>query len=192
VSKYHDDRTTATDPGGVRLARDRLALWPRRQSFAQMIGRWIHGDKHAERIAEHLWLGDSRAATVVSPSPLLVAAYSDELDCVAILAFPQEFQRRFNLRTRSRLLTVNTYFYLPDVASDLSLGPGNMNRYGNFYPLIAEFLSEDVDRIAARKAEIPESEWSRCAELGRTKIGLRTCVPRDGSPFSSFQPTATE
>ena len=52
-----------------------------------------------DSIAEHLIFGDSRAAVVISIYPkLIVAAYSDELDCVAMLLFPREpFITKYNL-----------------------------------------------------------------------------------------------
>src|SRR5258708_34960921 len=103
----------------------------------------IKGDRFAEMVDEHLRLGDSRAAVAVRGSPMLVAAYTDELDCVAVLEFPSKFVKRFALEQGSRLLTVNTYTALPSVAPDLFAGSGSLDRWQNFYPLIAEFLSDD-------------------------------------------------
>ena len=41
-------------------------------------------------MAEHLEHGDSRAAIVISTDPeLLIAAYTDELDCIAMLRLPK-------------------------------------------------------------------------------------------------------
>ena len=64
-----------------------------------------------QRIAEHLEHGDSRAAIVVSTYPaLLIAAYTDELACVAMLRLPKEpLVSKYSLLRGSRLLTVNTY-----------------------------------------------------------------------------------
>ena len=66
-----------------------------------------------QRIAEHLEHGDSRAAIVVSTDPeLLIAAYTDELDCVAMLRLPKEpLVSKYSLLRGSRLLTVNTLQY---------------------------------------------------------------------------------
>ena len=49
-------------------------------------------------LKEQLLHGDSRAAVVVSVDPLLlVAAYTDELDCVALLRFPDsEFVEEYD------------------------------------------------------------------------------------------------
>ena len=150
--------------------------------------KWIKRDSFAEMVDEHLREGDSRAAVVISCSPLLVAAYTDELDCVAILRFPSEFKNRFALQQGSRLLTVNTYYVLSSIAGDLIAGSGSFKRYQNFYPLIAEFLSDNSERIAQRKSQIAESEWDRCLLLGREYLVNRPGVVRDGSPFASFKP----
>lgn len=188
MSKYHDDTTVASDPVAVRLARRRLAAWPRAESVLSRIARWIGGDEFAERIDEHLRLGDSRAAVVINCSPLLVAAYTDELDCVALLRFPVHFVDQFHLDVGTRLLTVNTYGTRAAVAADLIPGSGDQLRWQYFYPLIAEFLSDDSERIATRKAQITEAEWERCFALGRDYVRARPGVARDGSPFESFKP----
>jgi len=47
-------------------------------------------DAKIEAISNHLKMGDSRAAVVISIHPkLVIAAYTDELDCVAMLQFPR-------------------------------------------------------------------------------------------------------
>jgi hypothetical protein len=172
----------------MRLARERLKSWPRAGSAFAALERWLFGDKVADKLDEHLQIGDSRAAVVVSRTPLLVAAYTDELDCVALLGFPAQFLDRFGLNVGTRLLTVNTYWAMPQVAADLSAGPAELGRFQNFYPLIAEFLSDDSARIARRKAEIGEPEWERCLALGREYLTRRPGLARDGSPFHSARP----
>ena len=62
-----------------------------------------------ERYAEHLLLGDSRAAVVVSTNPLMVTAYSDEMDAAILLRFPAFLVSKYALQVGTRLLTVNTY-----------------------------------------------------------------------------------
>jgi hypothetical protein len=85
-------------------------------------------------------------------------------------------------------LTVNTYYEQPTVAPDLIPGPGELGNWQNVSPLIADFLSEDVDRIAARKAQVEEAEWQRCALLGREYLRLRPGIARDGSPYECWRP----
>ena len=90
---------------------------------------------------------------MIDLDPLLIAAFSWELDTIAILAFKNEvpphpvygkwYPRglanhlilRHNLKMGSRLLTVNTYKNLEeDTAPDLRFGPRARGIYGNFAP----------------------------------------------------------
>jgi hypothetical protein len=192
VSKFHDDRTAASDPGGVHLSREKFhRLEPlsagRPAAWAQRFGT---REKFEEMLDEHLRLGDSRAACVLSVEPLLVAAYTDELDCVAVLRFPFWLVADHNLKVDDRLLTVNTYSRGGPVAPDLQGGPKQTLRYGNFYPVVAEFVSEHARKIARRKAEIAEGEWARCLRMGREYLSRHPGRCRDGSPFWSNQPAA--
>ena len=61
------------------------------------------------RIPEHLMRGDSRAALVLSTFPLLVAAYTDELDCVAVVELPQQVRSFLSVGVGDRLVTVDLY-----------------------------------------------------------------------------------
>jgi hypothetical protein len=137
---------------------------------------------------EHLQLGDSRAACVISIAPLVVAAYTDELDCIALLNFPAWLVEDHALKTGGRLITVNTYMRGSCVVPDLAPGPRQLRRYINFYPVIAEFFSDNVQRIAARKAEIAEEEWARCQQMGGEYLQRHPNHWRNGSPFWSAQP----
>jgi ribosomal protein S18 acetylase RimI-like enzyme len=187
VARFHDDSTKPSHPGNLRLAPRRLFPW-RANSLVNRIAALVIRDDFAAKLDEHLRLGDSRAAMVVGISPLLVAAYTDELDCVVMLRFPQEFVGAFDLRAGTRLLTVNTYFKEPRIAPDLIPGPAAYDEWTNVYPVIAEFLSEDAGRIERRKCEIEESEWESCELLAREYRRLRPGVARDGSPYTAFRP----
>ena len=194
---YHrlNRRSKASDPGLVRLSHEKLArfcpeLYPTWGD--DLIARWdgILGVR-AMRIfmlADHLKHGDSRAAVVVSVSPLLVAAYTDEMDCVVVLRFPAEFVAEFGLEVRSRLLTVNRYFADVPLATDLTEGPLTYHRCDNFMPLIADFLTDDADRLRARKAKIRLDEWSRTWVLGLRRLEEHGLLARDGHPDRCDEP----
>ena len=140
-------------------------------------------------VEEHLSNGDSRAAVVVSIDPFLVAAYTDELDCVVLLQFPQELVPDTLMRNGARLLTVNTYDERSKgIAPDLKVGPGDFGRWGNFMPFIAEFFSEDDEQINIRKKAIEESEWQRTEMLGREAL-RNGAKPRSGEPMSCVIPS---
>jgi hypothetical protein len=126
---------------------------------------------------------------VMQTTPLLIAAYTDEFDCVAMLHFPRSCVPTRDLQPGTRLLTVNTYtLRLLGVARDLTPGPGDYRRYGNFAPLIAEFLSDDEQRITERKAQINEAEWNRTWSLGQEFLQQHGLKARDGRPMFCLKP----
>jgi hypothetical protein len=102
-------------------------------------------------LIEHMLYGDSRAAVVVSVEPLLVAAYTDELDCVALLRFPSNAASQ-RVEIGSRLLTVNTYGRGDRYSADLIPGPARIERWVRFHPIIADFICADPDQVKAPQA----------------------------------------
>jgi len=188
MSRYHDDNTYATDPGKIRLCSEKLDYF---RDLLPLTKRVLIGSRYPEaRIDEHLQLGDSRAAVVVQVAPsLLVAAYSDEIDGVALLAFPELLVQVYEIQLGARLLTVNTYVHGTNVVADLLPGPGYLRRYENFYPIIAEFLSDQMDQIALRKQQISEEEWRKTWEMGVDALQTRRAHPRSGNPYQSCTPS---
>ncbi|MGH9940092.1 MAG: hypothetical protein ACREAM_27955 [Blastocatellia bacterium] len=146
-------------------------------------------DHWKDYVAENLRSGDCEAAVVISDSPLLIAAYAGELDCVALLGFPGGFATKYDLKTGSRLLAVNFYlewnFFLPE---DLTPGPRQTGKYRNFAPLIAEFLTDDAEIIEHEKAEITQSEWRRAETLGEEYLKQNGEKARDGRPLLCHLP----
>lgn len=183
--KYHNPYSRASDPGNVTLSSQKLRL------FKESIPPSIVNRLPDDLLDEHLRLGDSRAAIVMKTNPfLLIAAYSDEIDGVAMLRFDNKFIDLYNLKEGSRLLTVNTYMYRKgrNIVKDLNLGPKELGRYMNFYPLIAEFLSDDMDTISRRKTHIKETEWSHAQNLGKEYIEKNGLRARNGNPYFSMIP----
>ncbi len=190
-----DDTTAASDPGQVKLSHKKLRKL--RPDLYGVSGIWNSvlirlGVRWPQRvyIEEQLQCGDSRAAVVVSLNPLLIAAYTDELDCVAMLRFPDKFVHEYDLSVGTRLLTVNCYGRSADYAPDLILGPQMIERWTEFHPLIAEFLTDDDGRVQARKKHIGEDEWRRAAAMGTEYAKLHPGVARDGRPVYSTVPAS--
>ncbi len=192
-----DNNTRASHPGGLRISLDKLRLLHPELDSRRAWRRFVAKNPEVYpkrsfwrvRVEEQLLYGDSRAAVVVSTEPLLVAAYTDELDCVALLRFPDSFVEEYDLETGSRLLTVNTYFYPNEShAEDLQIGPNAYGRYVNFNPFIADFLTDDVETLEQRKADISEDEWRKTAELGERWLN-ENLPPRDGRPLLSSFPS---
>ena len=110
------------------------------------------------KLEEYIKFGDTQPAIVVSISPLIVAAYSDEMDAVVALKFPKQFVREYNLELFSKLISVNVYSYGFTISEDIEIGPGYYRRYVNFTPTIVDFLSE-IQKIDCHKINIPEKTW---------------------------------
>lgn len=140
-------------------------------------------------VEENLRQGDGGAAAVVSASPLLIAAYSGELDCVALLRFSDQFAAKYDLKTGSRLLAINIHlewnFFLPE---DLKPGPRQTGKYRNFAPLIAEFLTGDAEVVKQKKAEITDALWRRAEALGKEYLKQNGEKARDGRPLLCHLP----
>jgi hypothetical protein len=138
--------------------------------------------------------GDSRAAVVLSVSPLLVACYCDDLDGVCVLRFPDVLADEHRLQAGDPLLTVLNSMCLSrpvrreQIARDLVQGDRANPRYVNFWPLVAEYVSKDRETIAARKEQIASVEYARCQALGEEHLRRFRGAARDGRPDRSMQP----
>lgn len=185
--------STASHPGRFALSDARLARLqpelvagaaPLRRLAWRAAGLFAPGfslDETKRRIAEHLRNGDARAAVVASVRPLRVAAYSDEFDAVALLAFPNPLADELGLRAGDRLVTVNNYERSAVPQRDVVSGPAATGRFTGFWPLIADFLTDDARGLAERKAGISEDEWRRCRDLADVSIRAGAAA-RDGRP----------
>ncbi len=186
MAKYLDHNSKASDPVGVRLSRKKLDIF--RKKFPWWSFFSIRYRIPEEYFDEHLLYGDSRAAIVIRTRPdLIVAAYTDELDCVVNMKFPKRFVRDYELSKGSRLLTVNTYFVGSEVVRDIIQGPCSYRQYSNFRPLIAEFLSDDIGIIENRKSRISEDEWRLTQKMADDLVNAEA-KPRKGCPFRSDLP----
>ena len=195
VSEYHNDRTAASDPGGLTLSLPKLRRlqpelfgvrsWFVRHAWGK---RTLSARQAIDMIAEHLVRGDSRAALVARTEPLIVAAYTDELDCVVLLGLPDFLTAEHDLKAGKRLLTVNTYGKGKRTAPDLQERPAALHQWTNYYPFIADFMSDEIELLAARKARIAAAEWDRTARLAQRLLRQQGAPVRDGRPLCSNRP----
>jgi hypothetical protein len=184
--KWFNLATTASRPGRIEISYERLEWFRRKLNWGH---RYIGvGRVPRERWAIHLRKGLAEPALVMRTKPLTVAVYTDEFDCVAMLRFTT-IPAGENVREGDRLLAVNTFERMPEngprLARDLVRGPGNASQWFSVHPVIADFLSDDAEAIAARKREISEFEWTRASELS---FAYRKRFPRrlrDGNPYLS-------
>ena len=192
-------RSQASDPVRLRLSNTKLRqLCPSMYFFSGIVGamRCFLWDGWERRcfIRDMLIHGDSRAAVVISVSPLLVASYCDDLDGVCVLRFPDELAMEHTLSCGDHLLTVlNSYsLRMParprQIAPDLMQGFAANPRYINFWPLIAEFLSDDLERIDIRKQRIAKEEFAHCQALGEELLRRFGGAARNGRPDRSMRP----
>lgn len=188
-----DNRTRALHPGKLRISHEKMRkLHPELYSpnvlfpVLRLVSPWHR--KRYRQMERHLKNGDTRAAVVVSLQPLIIAAYTDELDGVALLNFPESYIEEYGLEMGSRLLSVNTYTRGRVPVVDLKNGPRAEGRYCNFSPWIADFLSDDRHRIDRHKQRIKESEWNRAELWGRIYLTHNEGRCRDGRPLYASRP----
>ena len=140
------------------------------------------------QLEEHLIYGDCRAAAVIETSPLLVATYSGELDCVVMLRFPAEFTDVYNLSVGRKLLTSNAYYDSFECKGDWFPGPRQKpNRWKTFHPIVADFLTDDVKQLTRCKSKISDDEWKRTFKMGLAYRKKHPGVARDGRPQNSME-----
>lgn len=195
-----NESSVASDPAGLRLSDFKFrrlcpGLYPTTNLGGFMRCLFRDGLGTREYIRDMLVHGDSRAAVVLGCRPLLVACYCDDSDAVCVLRFREEDLGDVEYRAGDRLLTVLNSMILDrpardgEIARDLVQGDRANPRYVNFWPLIAEFVSDDVGEIERRKAAaIPESEYARCRRLGQEHLRCLPGAVRDGRPDRSYKP----
>ena len=88
------------------------------------------------------------------------------------------------------MLTVNYYSRSSEVDQDLFPGPLDSGSWTGFEPIIADFLTTDLDQLANRKGTIPSDEWERTEVMGNEYVGKWPGLARDGRPGHSFYPAS--
>lgn len=192
--QYFDPSTVASLPGGLTLSRRKIEAFRRDLSFwRRLIQPYT---KPVGYLSELVSCACACPAYVVAVSPqLIVSVYSDDIDCVVLLAFPNRYTAQHHLACGTRLLSINAYFRTPDdershraTAADLTAGPRYTGWY-NFDPVIAEFVSDDVELIATRKGQLDEDIWQRLEFLSQKYIERGAIQVRNGNPFLSHVPS---
>lgn len=186
--------TGCSNPGILRLDLDLLARFhpewfPKGPSkLFQRIATACGRRDPIPYIKWQLLLGDRGPAIVVSQKPFIVAAYSEELDGIAMLEFDAQLIEPQYRALGTKLITLNLDYSskFGPLAADLHPGPNCSGRWTNFLPLIGDFLSRDKERLAQLLADIPTAWWSRLATMVKNydhRFGIR-----DGRPGLAAQP----
>jgi len=169
----------ASDAGGFALSEAKLKeLFPDYQ--------W--NERELAYIKDHLERGDSRAAIVASVKPLVVSAYSDELDAVILIAFPERLVEKYSLHDGDQLIVSWTYPRAQGVPGDIVQGERNLGRYNNGQPLIADFISDSADALKARKSVVTDKEWERVKALTPPAMKRADGKYRSAFPLYSHVP----
>ena len=178
--KYTDKNTYASCPVRLNISKEK---WNDIAKFYNLgFFKRIKLNSQRGRVQEYVRFGDTQPAMVISESPLIIAAFSDEMDAVAMLKFPNDYVNKYNLKKYSRLITVNTYSYR-NIYNDIFAGKNYLKRYCDFNPNIGEFLSSETEKIERHKQNIPESIWRYVQGLGEAYIIKHNNKCRNGFWF---------
>lgn len=133
-------------------------------------------------INENFIYGDTQPAIVVSLSPLVISAYSDELDAVLFLKFPKELVSSYNLHEGMRLTAATVYPSAKRLSKDIFPGQSYNGHFKNFEPMIHLFLSYDDEKALELTSHFSEDVWAYVEQLTAERAKKR-CKPRDGFYF---------
>jgi hypothetical protein len=141
------------------------------------------------RLQEHARNGDCQPAVVIALNPVVVAAYADELDDVALLRFNEPFIAKLGLTVGTCLISANAYFDQTGRthANDIMKGERSHGRYVNFHPVILNFITRNGNLLEQLRAQIPQEAWERAYELGAKKLAAHPHLLRYGSPFRAME-----
>ena len=170
---YLNPCTYASEPGNIHISDEK---W---NEVAQLLGlsffEKLKYNRNRKYIDDYLFRGDTQPAVVMSTSPLIISAYSDEMDAVMLLRFPDVLADKYGIETGTRLTTSNTYSMFADfsrvkpadVAADIIPGRNFSGQYFDFRPIVTVFLSDDTDIIERHTDRVPEQLWEYVEKLSR-------------------------
>lgn len=140
----------------------------------------FYSDMQIDFVSRVLCYGDTQPAVVVSTEPLLIGAYSDEMDAVILLRFPAEFVQQYNLSVGTRLTTSNTYFVGDQCARDIFVGEHYSRQYADFMPIVQLFLGKKDEKIRAKTELFGEDIWNTVRDKSEEYIRFHPDLCRDG------------
>lgn len=151
-----------------------------RNKINTKVSEKFYSDMCIDNVTRALFYGDTQPALVVSVSPLTVAAYSDEIDGVLMLRFPDDFVEKYGLYPGMRLTTSNVYFRCEQFPDDIIVGEHFCRRYNDFLPIVQLFIGKGDEKIKAKTALFGEDVWSRVSEKAAQYAYERPDTYRDG------------
>ncbi len=178
MANYIDENSMASNPGAVCLSREKFKELRDKILRVNPLKK-IYFNKQFRRIDQYLRNGDTQPAVVLSISPLIISVYSEDMDAVLFLKFPEELASKYGLSVGSRLVSSNVYFEGTKLAKDIQTGTGYTHSFVNFTPVIPLFLSSDEGFIRSRTNLFEEDVWNRLKLLTEEKAA-KNITPRDG------------
>lgn len=176
-------QTKAENPGNAKFSYRKY--YPIRKLIFHSFSEKYNADMLIEYAMKILKYGDTQPAYVCSLEPLTVIAYSDEMDAVVRLKFPNELADKYELREGTRLVT--SCVYSPNAfdttAKDIFPGEHFTGNYSDFIPAVQLFLCKHDEKIRERTALFPEELWEHVAFLGKAYIEAHPTLIRDGFSF---------
>lgn len=164
MGHYTDPNTFAENSGNVKLSKKKFKRV--RDDILELSAlEKSRFNSNFERINEYMMCGDTQPAIVYSVDPLIISAYSDEMDGVVFLEFPQKLAEIYNLHEGMRLVTSNVYTYGSRTVKDITAGDGYLKRYSDFTPIVQLFLTDSEEYAMRRTGLFDEEVWDRVNRL---------------------------
>ena len=152
-----------------------------RKLICKTFGEKFGYDMRMNSATMALKYGDTQPALVVSANPLRIAAYSDELDAVVMLRFPEELARQYDLSEGTRLTTSNVYFYeYGRYGKDYFPGEECTHQYADFMPVVQLFLGKNDEYIRSKTNLFDTEKWQKVARLAEEYLTEHPGMERDG------------
>lgn len=170
----------ATNPGMLTISNKKWKAIAK--AYHLNLDKRIKMAFNSAEVQRRLFCGDTQPAIVMCLAPLLVAAYSTDMDAVVLLAFPAELAKKNNLKLYDRLITINGYDDRGSVNEDIFIGK-HYQAWTNFAPIIGDLVSDDNEQLAKHKSYIPEALWQYVRDLGERYLWKYSDLARWGFWF---------
>lgn len=169
----------ASNPGKIILSDEKYNTIVNLHKKGLFNSLFSRGKKRT--LAIDIFFGDTNPAIVVSLKPLLVAAYSFDLDAVVILTFPDEYVKQYQLEMHSHLISVNVY-YTRKAHMDIYYGK-YYSAWADFGPTIVNFLTDDTNRLKDLVEAMPKCLWVHVQSLAEEYLSKHPRFSRPGFWF---------
>lgn len=180
-------RSGAENPGAAKFSYKKY--YPiRKLIFKRFIDKF-NSDMCIQNVSAALMYGDTQPAIVCSVDPLLIAAYSDEMDAVVMLQFPSELVSKHSLTVGTKLVTSNTYKpnHYDSYAKDIFAGKFCSGLYSDFMPIVQLFIAKNDEKIMKRTELFDADRWNKVEALAFEYLKEHPDMRRDGFFYLKVQ-----